>query len=142
MPAFRRETFVFCWKSGGQAVGMLLCEVGCRECDLRRMSSWSEHRFVMVWHHYSCSIRWGSIGKKCGSCARGSSFEVRSGSGLWCFAWVLVLAGVPSVLLSLLLWCCGHGLTFYQSSHHWRGRLASLVGLKRVGKQLGTYCVQ
>jgi hypothetical protein len=36
------------------------------------------------------------------------ALEVRSGSDLWCFAWVLVLAGVPSVLLGessfVVLW--------------------------------------
>lgn len=36
------------------------------------------------------------------------ALEVRSAAGLWCFAWVLVLAGVPSVLLGessfVVLW--------------------------------------
>lgn len=64
--------------------------------------------------------------------------EVRPGVGLWCFALVLNLREYHRVCwVSLLLWCCGLGLTFYQSSHHWRGRwFVQLVGLTRVGKEL------
>lgn len=56
------------------------------------------------------------------------ALEVHSGVGLWCFAWVLEFAGVPSGLLGESSFVVlGLGLTFYQSSHHWRGRGGTCV---------------
>lgn len=73
------------------------------------MSSWSGHSSVMMWHHHGWSNRQESVGKRWLVRAhRGVALEVRSRVGLWCFAWVLEFAGVPSGLLGessfVVLW--------------------------------------